>query len=229
MPMSREMTGKMDGLTLLVVAEGFGLAQDLNLAFRRHSSVTVLGPMFDAQAASEPVRSGSIDVLIVDLDRGDGRGLGLVETLRAIAPVPVLASSTSSDPHTAALVLAAGGSGLLPRGTDPRRSLEILRLATTGEIALPDGHLSSVVEHLHLAREARQHTGVAALTLREREVLALLGEGRSTVDIAAALGISASTVQAHIKGVFAKLGVHSQVEAVRAAWRAGLVAVPASA
>jgi DNA-binding CsgD family transcriptional regulator len=48
-------------------------------------------------------------------------------------------------------------------------------------------------------------------------------------EIAAALCISGSTVQAHIKGVFVKLGVHSQVEAVRVAWRAGLARIPASA
>ena len=224
-----EMARKMDGLTVLVIAEGFGLAQDLNLAFRRHSSVTVLGPAFDAQAAREPVESGAIDVVVVDLERSDDRGLALVEALRAVAPIPVLGSSTRDDPHTAALVLAAGGSGLLPYGTDPRRSLEILRLATTGELALPDGHLSSVVEHLHAARDARRQDGVTTLTHRERQVLALLGEGRSANEIAATLGISGSTVQAHIKGVFVKLGIHSQVEAVRVAWRAGLVRVPASA
>jgi DNA-binding NarL/FixJ family response regulator len=219
----------MDGLTVLVVAEGLGLAQDLNLAFRRHASVTVLGPAFDAAAATDPMCSGSIDVVIVDLERSDGRGVELIETLRAIAPIPVVASSSRVDPHVVALVLGAGGAGMLPRPIEVRRALEIVRLAADGGIALPDEHLSSVVEHLHAAQGERQQAAVSSLTAREREVLTLLSEGRSMAEIAAALGISGSTDQAHFKGVFVKLGVHSQVEAVRVAWRAGLARIPASA
>lgn len=219
----------MDGLVVLVVAEGLGLAQELNLSFRRHASVTVLGPAFDAKAAADPVARGSVDVVVVDLDRSDGRGEELLRSIRTIGPVPVLASSSNADPQTAALALAAGGSGVLPRGLEPRHALEILRLAAAGELALPDSYLSSVVEHLHEARDTRQLGVMTSLTAREREVLALLGAGRSAGEIAAELGISTSTVQAHVRGVFAKLGVHSQVDAMRAAWRAGLVAVPASA
>ena len=56
-----------------------------------------------------------------------------------------------------------------------------------------------------------------------------LSDGRSTVEIAALLGISPMTVQSHVKNVLAKLDVHSKVEAVRLAWRFGAIAMPASA
>jgi DNA-binding NarL/FixJ family response regulator len=218
----------MDGLTVLVVADGLAVAQDLALAFRRHASITVLGPAFDEHAAREVLADGSVDVVVVDLDRSDDLGLDLIGSLRTTAPVPVVATSRGLDASTAAHVLAAGGSGLLPRDEEARRSIEILRSAAVGEVALPDGYLSSVVQHLHESRATLQRAATAGLTQREREVLTLLCEGLSTGEMAARLGVSGSTVQAHIKSVFAKLGVHSQVEAVRVAWRSG-IGVPVSA
>ncbi len=218
----------MEGLVALVVAESLQVAQDLNLAFRRHPSVTVLGPAFDERAARETLADGTVDVVVVDLERTDEQGLGLVMSLRAAAPVPVIATASLVDASLIAQVLAAGGSGLLPRAEEPRRLIEILRAAAVGEIALPEGHLNSVVEHLHTARAERQREAIAALTPRERQVLTLLCEGCSIADMAQSLGVSGSTVQAHLKAMFVKLGVHSQVDAVRAAWRCG-IGIPVSA
>ncbi len=218
----------MEGLTLLVVAEGLGVATELNLALRRHASVTVLGPAYDVRSAREALVDGSIDVVIVDLDRHDEQGLPMVGELRATTPVPVVATCSHVDPDMTALVLAAGGSGIVSRDEEPRALVGLLRSAAEGQLALPEGHLSSVVEHLHVARAARQREALATLTAREHQVLLLLCEGRSVGEIASALEVSVSTVQAHVKGMFAKLGVHSQVEAVRAAWRSG-IGVPATA
>jgi DNA-binding NarL/FixJ family response regulator len=63
---------------------------------------------------------------------------------------------------------------------------------------------------------------LATLTGREREVLAALAQGVTMSGIAIELGISRATVQTHVKNILGKLEVHSQVEAVGAAWRAGL-------
>jgi DNA-binding CsgD family transcriptional regulator len=60
-------------------------------------------------------------------------------------------------------------------------------------------------------------------------VLRALSYGESTAEIAASLGITAMTVQSHVKSVLTKLRVHSKVEAVRFAWRSGAIAMPATA
>jgi DNA-binding NarL/FixJ family response regulator len=218
----------VEGFTVLVVAEGRTVVDDLARALRHRASVTVLGPAFDDHVAREALGDGSIDVLLVDLDRHDERGLDLVTGLRAATPVPVIATTRLAHAATVARVLAAGGSGMLPLELAPARIVEILRAAAIGEIALPDGQLSSVVDHLHEVREGHERAVLARLTHREREVLSLLCEGLSTEEMAGRLGVSGSTIQTHVKSVFAKLGVHSQVEAVRAAWRGG-IGVPASA
>lgn len=218
----------MDGLTVLVVADGYAVAEDLNLRFRRAASVTVLGPVFDEAGVRNAVSGGTVDVIVVDLERPDQLGLPLVASLRAIAPVPVLVTGGDMDAQTTAKVLAAGGSGILTRDANARRMAEDIRSAAAGQIVLPEGHLSSVVDHLHETRARRQREAVASLTSREFEVLTMLCEGRAASEVASQLGVSDSTVQAHIRSVFSKLGVHSQVEAVRLAWRSG-IGVPVSA
>jgi two-component system nitrate/nitrite response regulator NarL len=60
------------------------------------------------------------------------------------------------------------------------------------------------------------------LTPRETEILRSLAAGRTTTQVAEHLGISALTVQSHVKSILAKLGVHSKIEAVTLAWRYGL-------
>jgi two-component system nitrate/nitrite response regulator NarL len=67
---------------------------------------------------------------------------------------------------------------------------------------------------------------LAQLTPREVEILQSISHGGSTGEVAGHFGISALTVQSHVKSILAKLGVHSKIQAVGLALRHGLVAVP---
>ena len=71
----------------------------------------------------------------------------------------------------------------------------------------------------HTERRKRRSAATASLTMREREVLQLLAEGRNQADIATKLYISSKTVATHIQRILAKLGVHSRAEAVAFAHR----------
>lgn len=87
----------------------------------------------------------------------------------------------------------------------------------------------SVVGIFGLSREAARpranssHAPSVALTPRQLDVLRLLGEGKSTHEIAAALGLSTTTVRNHVANLLAALGVHTRLEAVVAARRRGLL------
>ena len=74
-----------------------------------------------------------------------------------------------------------------------------------------------------MATWTQKETGSTALTGREMDVLRLVVEGKTNQEIALALGISDKTVEKHMEGVFAKLGVASRVEAAVHAIREGLV------
>ena len=169
-----------------------------------------------------------VDVLVVDL------GNASVQTLRdavtALGRVRVLAVCDELDPEVGASVIAAGAGGLMARSVDERSVPDLLRRAAAGELILPATHLAALVDLVRLSRlDPNDGALLEALTRREREVLALLADGCTTQEVSLALSISVMTVQSHVKNVLAKLGVHSKVEAIRFAWRSGVLTMPASA
>lgn len=219
----------MGELRVLVVGDGTTLAQDLRLVLGRRSGIRVLEPVSEVKAALSAASSGRVDLVVVHLDR-DPDGLGTVTGLRDGAPrIRVLAAGLETDADTAAAVLAAGGCGLLPRTYEAEVLADAFRRAIRGEVVLPDGPWP-VLGRMPLTGPERPVVDLlGSLTPREIEVLELLAAGRSTHEIASSLGISATTVQSHVKNLLAKLGVHSKVEAVRLAWRSGAVATPVGA
>ncbi len=166
------------------------------------------------------------DVELVSLDRAqivvraapgtsdalDGFGSG------AAARVVLLVS----EPH-AELVLAAvraGAAAVLSQPASREEVLATIRAVAAGLVVV-DPAIRDDVERVSEARTRAPL--VEPLTAREREVLAMLGDGRSNRRIAAALGISENTVKAHVAAVFAKLGATTRTEAVTAGVRLGLV------
>ena len=216
-----------DRIRVSVVDDHIRLVESLRLAWGRGSRLRVLGPFVPGVAALR----AAPDVVVVDLERDDGHGLGaLVEVCEAVRDVRVIAATTERDPELGSAIVTAGASGLLPSWGDPAEMEDAIRRAVAGELVLPDDHLSSLVDRLRAVRgRVTEAANLDSLTTRELEVLRLLSDGRTTVEIAALLGISPMTVQSHVKNVLAKLGVHSKVEAVRLAWRFGAIAMPASA
>jgi len=141
----------------------------------------------------------------------------------------VLVVTDERDPEVGATVSAAGACGLMARTSDERTVPDTLRRAAAGELILPATHLSALVDLVRVSKLGHRDGAIDALTRREREVLALLADGRTTQEVSEALSISVLTVQSHVKNVLAKLGVHSKVEAIRVAWRSGALTVPLGA
>jgi len=217
---------------VLVVGDRPRFAQELARVLRSGSTISLIGLVHDAAGVASLQASTKVNVVIVDLDRADEQGLiTLIGVCQALSgPRVLVATAQGDDPALGAAVVMAGASGLLPQ-VRTRASLEdALRRTLAGELVLPDDHLASLVQQVPLREAgdaAAAHMG--SLTARELEVLRLLADGSTTGEIARLLQISPMTVQSHVKNVLAKLGVHSKVEAVRVAWRAGAIATPAIA
>jgi DNA-binding NarL/FixJ family response regulator len=154
----------------------------------------------------------------------------LREAAEGFGGVRILVMTDELDPEVGAAVIAAGAAGLMARHVERWSVPDLLRRAAAGELILPATHLTSLVDLVRVSRiDQGGGSKIEALTRREREVLALLADGRTTQEVADALSISVMTVQSHVKNVLAKLGVHSKVEAIRFAWRSGALAMPAGA
>src|SRR5438034_1160635 len=94
--------------------------------------------------------------------------------------------------------------------------LRVVRGTARGETWLPPAETGTVVRMLMRAQnqQQEQNTLLAALTPREREILACLADGADRRDVAEQLYLSANTVRTHLRNLMAKLGVHSTLEAV---------------
>jgi DNA-binding NarL/FixJ family response regulator len=220
MPM---LLAAMDVTPVLVVDETPGLTQDLLLALRRRSGFQVLGPVPDEEAALDAIVEGAIEMVIVQLDRRDGRQIEIVSAIRNGSSARVLAATGHSATPSIELALVAGACGVLPTDLAPSNLAAAFRRALSGELVLPVDELPVLVDRVWESRARRlQGARLASLTERERQVLAALSDGETTSAIAVQLGISPATVQTHVKNILGKLGVHSKVEALGAAWRGGL-------
>jgi DNA-binding NarL/FixJ family response regulator len=215
-----------DLVHVLVVDPEPGILERLAAAIPRRSAISVIGRVDDERSASQALADGVVDLVVVSIDRADGRGCAVIRAVADGGSGRVLAASRRVGPDVAVEAIGAGACGVIALDDGPSIA-DALRRALAGELILPDDGLSALVDHL--ASGAGHGHVVGSLTTRERDILRTFAAGASTAEVAEAFGISPLTVQSHVKNILAKLGVHSRVEAVRLAWRHGIVPAPASA
>ena len=210
-------------LRIAVLERGSTLTHELTLACVG-TGIDVLGPMHGPAEVSAARQDMPIDVVVAEHSGiRDGSVRDVVDLLVGSR---ILVMCDLSDPATTAAVVSLGATGVLQRGADRRVLVDAIRRAAVGELIAPAAHLPALLELSGLARSPDLPTGrMRTLTRREREVLTLLADGRTTGEVAGALSISALTVQSHVKNILAKLGVHSKVEAIRYGWRSGALEI----
>jgi DNA-binding NarL/FixJ family response regulator len=151
-------------------------------------------------------------LVILDVRLPDISGLEICQQLRGQfgEQLPILlVSGVKKDSLDRSAGLLRGADDYVVKPFDPDEFLaRVRRLLVRSGAATPDVTISA---------------SLSALTKREREILELLGEGRNRDWIADALVISPKTVASHVQSVLGKLGVHSQAQAVAAAYQSGLL------
>lgn len=213
----------------VVIAEDLALLRDGIERLLRDSGMEVVASVDDGGALLAAVERERPDVAVVDVRLPPSfRDEGLRAALEARRRVPgtaVLVVSQYVEQTYAVELLAdgAGGVGYLlkERIADPADFVDAVRRVAGGGTALDPEVVSQLVARRGPA------SPVAELTPREREVLALMAEGRSNGAIAAALVVTEGAVEKHVSSIFGKLGLaqaegsHRRVLAVLAFLRSG--------
>jgi DNA-binding NarL/FixJ family response regulator len=161
--------------------------------------------------------AGRTDVVLLDADLPGGAANSLCQTLTSLVTPPrVIMLSNSSEPKRIVAVLRAGASAWVRKDESFNHLLRVVRGTARGETWLPPAETGTVVRILMRAQNQQQEQNMllAALTPREREILACLADGAGRRDVAEQLYLSANTVRTHLRNLMAKLGVHSTLEAV---------------
>jgi two-component system, NarL family, response regulator LiaR len=134
-------------------------------------------------------------------------------------PAHLVILTASHDPEQAVEAARAGADGWVSKESSIDALTHALRCASRGHACFPPEYLGRVLQELRadVARAQRREGPLDVLTPREHDVLICLAQGRSPAEIADELGVSANTVRTHTNKIFAKLGVHSRLEAAAVA------------
>jgi DNA-binding NarL/FixJ family response regulator len=186
------------------------------VAALEHGGFVVCAESDDPVAAVDAARQERPDLALI---YGKAPGTGIVaarDILGSDPRVSVVLLDDDSDDETLFAALEAGVSGVLPPDIDPERLPRILRGVLAGEAAIPRMTMSRVLREFSArsARENGSHADASLLSPRQQEVLALLGEGMSTSEIADALYISRVTVRTHVLAILRRLDLPDRAAAI---------------
>ncbi len=202
--------------TVFIVDDHPLLRQGLALLVNRERDLAVCGEAEEAQTAMREIVAKKPDILIADISLNGPDGLDLLKNLRTLYPsLPVLILSMHDESIYAERALRARANGYIMKQEATEKVLVAVRRILGGDIYLSDRMANKLLHQYISGTPADMHSRLSALSDRELEVFRLIGEGRSTRQIAEKLHLSVKTVetyQAHIKD---KLSLHSGRELVQ--------------
>jgi DNA-binding NarL/FixJ family response regulator len=202
-------------ITVLIADDHPVVRQGLAVLLDVQDDIELVGAASDGQEAVRLTMQHAPDVLLLDLKLPGMDGIGVLAELRARgAATRVLILTSAAGPTGPALALQAGAAGFLYKDVDPDALVRAIRSVHDGHTVLAPGAAGLVA-----ARPGGDSRGFGALTGREREVLALLADGRSNREIARVLTVSEKTVKTHVSAILAKLGVADRTQAALLAVR----------
>jgi DNA-binding NarL/FixJ family response regulator len=202
--------------TVFIVDDHPLLRQGLALLVNRERDLAVCGEAEEAHTAMKEITAKKPDILIADISLNGPDGLELLKNLRMLFPnLPVLILSMHDESIYAERALRARANGYIMKQEATEKVLVAVRRILGGDIYLSDRMANKLLHQYIGGASADMHSRLSALSDRELEVFRLIGEGRSTRQIAEKLHLSIKTVetyQAHIKD---KLSLQSGRELVQ--------------
>jgi two-component system, NarL family, response regulator len=187
-----------------------GLAALIN----RRPDMLVVAEAHSGQEAIELFRQHKPDLILLDLRMPGVNGIEACRAIHAEDPTTrLIILTTYDDDEALSQARQAGAATYLVKDAPRQELLACIRAVYRGEASFPEKIPSPLAER----------KSEVALTGREREVLELLGEGKSNKEISAALTIAEGTVKLHLSNIFGKLGANSRVEALTLALTRGIL------
>ena len=208
-----------------MVRAGFGALLDA------HEGIRVTGQAANGAEAVKLSARLDPDVILMDVRMPELDGIEATKRILGpsypAAKVPRIIMLTTFDIDDYVYdALQAGASGFLLQDALPEDLVHAVRVVAAGDALLAPSVTRRMIAQFAAQKPRASHGAarLAELTEREREVLVLIGHGRSNSEIAATLFIAEQTVKTHVGKVLAKVGARDRVQAVIFAYDTGLVA-----
>ncbi|QHC61053.1 response regulator transcription factor [Rathayibacter sp. VKM Ac-2760] len=217
---------------VLIVDDQEMIREGLQAILTKQEGIDVVGSVSDGFAALESIGSLDVDVVMMDIRMPGIDGVETTRRLReryAAEDLRVVVLTTFDNDENVLAALRAGANGFLSKGVGPTALADGIR-----EVAAGGGALSSAASALLIGQVSAQAAGptidtamqdrFAALTPREREIVAAIATGLDNATIAEQLFVSPFTVKTHANRAMAKVGARDRAQLVSFAYRAGFPA-----
>jgi two-component system NarL family response regulator len=206
----------------VAIAEDQRLVREaLGALLAREPGITVVGEASTGREAIELVQAKRPDVLVLDISLPKLDGIEVARTLLLRHPeLKVLALSVHNDVDVVRRMLKAGAVGYVHKSAALSELVRAIRDVMQNNI-----YLSPRITRQALGERLGAAASRDLLSRRERQVLALIAEGKRSSEIAERLKISIATVEVHRRNIMRKLGLHTVAELTRYAVREGLTSL----
>jgi two-component system, NarL family, response regulator LiaR len=207
----------------IVIVEDDPMMQlGLEQSFQDYPQMQIVAQPEDGMSGVAAVRQHQPDLVIMDIGLPRLDGIAATQQIKTAFPqtrVVMLTSHTSETEIVAAL--SSGADAYCIKGTNIELLISAIEAALEGAVYLDPQIARKVLEHLRPPPPEAEKIG--HLSPREMDVLQLLVQGLSNIEIAAALFLSPNTIKTHLRGIMNKLAVDDRVQAAVVALRSGLV------
>lgn len=215
-------------ITIMIIDDHLVIRTGLRMLIEHDQRMQVVAQAGNRVEALERAGASRPDVIILDLLLGEEDGLSFLPELCQTSPnsrVLVLTGVQSPDAHRRAI--RRGAMGIVLKEHAAEQLLKAIMKVHEGEVWIERSMMGSMLQELNKPTTVDPEvTKIESLTDREREVIALIGEGLKNKQVGERLFISETTVTHHLSSVFNKLDVSDRLELIIYAFRHGLAKIP---
>jgi RNA polymerase sigma factor (sigma-70 family) len=214
----------MNPIRVLIADDHALVRAGIRALVERIDGVVVVGEAGKGSEALELVRQLSPDLLLLDITMPDGNGFDVLDQLTKHYPeIRVIVLTVHEAGEYAIRAVREGAAGYLPKSAASTELEDAIRTVVTGKRYIsPETAQNTVIEQ---GSRGTKRDLLATLSPRQREVLRLIAEGRTTKQIARELEISVKTVETHRAQLMERLGIHDVAGLVRYAIIVGIIEV----
>jgi DNA-binding NarL/FixJ family response regulator len=212
-------------LSLLIVDDDALVRAGLRAVLGSEPDFEVIGEAGNGKEAIEQAAELSPDLVLMDIRMPEMDGLEATRSIAVVGGPRVLILTTFELDEYVYEAMRVGASGFMLKRSSPEDLITAVRIAASGDsLVLPEAMRRMVEQYADSGAAAAQiRKDIARLTSREQDVLGLVAQGLSNVEIAEQLFVSRETVKSHVTSILMKLDVRDRTQAVIAAYESGFV------
>jgi two-component system response regulator NreC len=218
----------MDTIKILLADDHKLLREGLRALIEEQRNMTVVAEAEDGRSAVRLATKLSPDIIVMDISMPGLNGIDATRQITAESPgIKVIALSMHADRNFVVEMFKAGAAGYLLKDCAFEELILAIRAVSSKKAYLSSKLSDTMIKDYVNLFPKKKLSAFSALTAREREVLQLLAEGKSTREVAAKLNVSTKTVETFRRLIMKKLDIHSVAELTKYAIRAGLTSLDA--